>query len=113
MKNNDFGVRKLSDFGTVENYNWWPPNHEKDLPVLQGQDFLHPVLDERKYVASCLRFALPLRSYFFRDSQLRRLLQRSSPLSAVPAFLIEVVRRIRRSALSRLIVGRWANRFWT
>lgn len=101
MQNNGFVVRKLGDFGKVDNYNWWPPNHERDLPSLQGQDFLHPVLDEGKYVASCLRYAR-LQSYFFRDGQLRRLLGRSSrsQLSTMPEFLIELMRRVRRRAFA-------------
>jgi hypothetical protein len=101
MQNNGFVVRKLGDFGKVEKYNWWPPNHEMDLPSLQDQDFLHPVLDERKYVASCLRYG-SLHSYFLRDGQLRRLLGRSSfsLLSAMPAFLIEIIRRIRLRAFA-------------
>ena len=96
MQNNGFVVRKLGDFGKVEKYNWWPPNHERDLPSLQGQDFLHPVLDERKYVASCLRYG-SLHSYFLHDGQMRRLLGRSSSsrLSVMPRFLVEIIRRIR------------------
>jgi hypothetical protein len=101
MQNNDFVVRKLSDFGKADNYNWWPPNHERDLPSLQSQAFVHPVLDEGKYVASCLRFA-SLRSYFFPNGQLRRLLGRSSKsqFSAMPAFLREAMRRVRQRAFA-------------
>jgi hypothetical protein len=101
MKNNGFVVRSLADFGKVENYNWWPPNHERDLPSLQNQDFLHPVLDELKYTSSCLRFSR-LRSYFFPRSQLRRLLARSrrSQLSVMAEVLNEAMRRIRLRALA-------------
>ena len=74
MHNNGFVMSKLADYGKVEKYNWWPPHHEKDLPLLQDQEFLHPVLDERKYVTSCLRYAR-LHSYFFPNGQLRRLLE--------------------------------------
>jgi hypothetical protein len=96
MHNNGFLVSPLGDYGKVEKYDFWPPNHEKDLPLLEDQDFLHPVLNEPKYVASCLRYG-SLHSYFFRDGQMRRLLGRSStsPLSTLPTFLTEVVRRIR------------------
>jgi hypothetical protein len=101
MQNNGFIVRHLGDFGKVEKYNWWPPNHERDLPSLQDQHFLHPVLDERKYVASCLHFG-SLRSYFLHNGQLRRLLARSSSslLSTMPAFLNEIIRRIRLRAFA-------------
>src|SRR5262249_7564691 len=100
MLNNGFVVSKLGAYGNVEKYNWWPPNHEKDLPFLQSQDFLHPVLDEQKYVASCLRYG-SLHSYFFRNGQLRKLLGRSSrsQLSAMPAYLTEIMRRVRDWAL--------------
>jgi hypothetical protein len=101
MRNNGFVVRKLGDFGKVENYDWWPPSHENDLPLLQDQDFLHPVLDEPRYVASCLRYG-SLHSYFRRNGQLRRLLGRSSSslVSMLPTFLTEVVRRVRLLALA-------------
>lgn len=99
MHNNGFVVSKLGDYGKVENYDWWPPSHEKDLPLLQDQDFLHPILDEQKYVASCLRYAR-LQSYFWPNGQLRRLLGRTSPSSAMPAFLVEVFRRVRRRAFA-------------
>lgn len=97
MHNNGYVARKLGDYGKVEKFDWWPPHHERDLPLLQDQDFLHPILDEQKYVASCLKYAR-LQSYFTRDGQLRRLLKRStSPaLSTMPAFVNEVARRIRR-----------------
>lgn len=97
MHNNGFVMSMLSDYGKVDKYNWWPPHHEKDLPLLQDQEFLHPVLDERKYVTSCLRYAR-LYSYFVPNGQLRRLLDRSSSsLSTMaPAFMSEIMHRIRR-----------------
>src|SRR5262249_10890847 len=57
MHNGGLVVSKLADYGKAEKYNWWPPTHEKDLPLLQDQDFLHPILDEQKYVASCFKYA--------------------------------------------------------
>src|SRR5262249_53985082 len=95
--NNGFVVSKLGDFGNIEKYDWWPPTHEDDLLSLQDQAFLHPVLDQRKYVSSCVRHAR-LQSYFSREGQLRRLLERNSLLSVMPAFLMEVQRRLRRRA---------------
>lgn len=97
MHNNGFVMRNLSTYGKVEEYDWWPPKHERDLPLLQDQDFLHPILDEQKYVASCLRYS-SLLSYFVPRGQLRRLLKRSSSSSlyTMPAFINESMRRIRR-----------------
>jgi len=94
MYNNGFVVRTLDDFGKADRYNWWPPTLEDDLAVLQEEAFLHPVLDERRYVASCLRFSnlLSYRS-FSRNSQLRRLLGRWSALSLAPIFFKEFSRQ--------------------
>ncbi|MFT4115692.1 hypothetical protein [Bradyrhizobium sp.] len=100
MHNNDFSVSKLGDYGKVEKFDWWPPTHEKDLSSLQGQQFVHPVLDEQKYIASCFKFGR-LQTYFWPNGQMRQLLERSSSFSTIPAFLarafwIEVFRRARR-----------------
>jgi hypothetical protein len=101
MKNNGFIVRSLADFGKVEHYNWWPPTHERDLPALQNQDFLHPVLDDPKYTASCLHYG-SLHSYFVPNGKLRQLLARStrSQSSIMAVFLSEAMRRIRLLAFA-------------
>jgi hypothetical protein len=51
----------LADFGDVSNYEWFPPMLEEDLTPGDGDTFLHPVLDRRRYVSSMLnnRGALP------------------------------------------------------
>ena len=101
MHNNGFVTRELSSYGKMEQFDWWPPNHERNLPSLQDQAFLHPILDEGKYVASCLRYAR-LQSYFLPKGQLRRLLKQStsSSLSLMSAFVSEAMRRIRRRAFA-------------
>jgi hypothetical protein len=51
----------LAEFGDVSNYDWFPPTMEDDLHQSQGDAFLHPVLDRRRYIMSMLhnRGALP------------------------------------------------------
>jgi hypothetical protein len=44
----------LGDFGDVSRYVWFPPKLEEDLPTDNGNAFLHPVLDRRRYVSSML-----------------------------------------------------------
>jgi hypothetical protein len=95
MHNNGFHVRELRYFGNTERYDWWPPSHEDDLPALQDQAFLHPVLDERRYVVSCVQRS-DLRSYLYPESQLRQLLGGRSSASLVPIFLDEFMRRFIR-----------------
>ncbi|QIP05537.1 hypothetical protein [Bradyrhizobium symbiodeficiens] len=97
MFNNGFNVRTLADFGGVEQYTWWPPTLEDDLSTLHNQAFIHPVLEERKYIISCLRFSdlLNYRSYV-RDGRLRELLGRWSLIQLTPVFLKELARQIVR-----------------
>jgi hypothetical protein len=90
MLNNGFVVRHLGEFGKAAAYNWWPPHHENDLPSLRDQGFVHPVLDERRYVRSCL-WRCGLRSFFSPGGQLRRLLKRSSEFSSKPTLINEFV----------------------
>jgi hypothetical protein len=51
----------LAEFGDVSSYDWFPPTMEDDLHQSQGDAFLHPVLDRRRYIMSMLhnRGALP------------------------------------------------------
>jgi hypothetical protein len=44
----------LADFGDVSHYVWFPPTMEEDLKTGDGDAFLHPVLDGRRYVSSML-----------------------------------------------------------
>lgn len=70
-------MRELSDYGNVDGYDWWPPYPEVDLPRLGNFPFVHPVLDEKRYVPSLFKRPLQLgillspRSWFGR--KLRRL----------------------------------------
>jgi hypothetical protein len=44
----------LAGFGDVSRYDWFPPTLEEDLAAANGDAFLHPVLDRRRYLASML-----------------------------------------------------------
>ena len=50
------GMRWLSlaEFGDVSQYDWFPPTMEEDLARGDGDTFLHPVLDRRRYLSSML-----------------------------------------------------------
>lgn len=105
MHNNDFVVRELGDFGGVDKYTWWPPIAERDLPSWPDQAFLHPVLDERRYVASCVHRA-KLLSYFLYNGELRRLLAQSPLRFTIPSLLSKLTRRVRELALGRFSQSR-------
>ena len=44
----------LADFGDVSHCDWFPPTMEEDLRTAEGDAFLHPVLDRRRFVSSVL-----------------------------------------------------------
>jgi hypothetical protein len=46
--------RSLADFGDVSRYDWFPPTLEDDLAPGDGDAFLHPVLERRRYLVSML-----------------------------------------------------------
>jgi hypothetical protein len=61
----------LADFCDVSQCDWFPPTLEDDLRPGNGDSFLHPVLDRRRYVSSILhnRSSLP-------PGELKRMLSR-------------------------------------
>ena len=52
----ELNVRELSDYGDVLAYDWWPPYAERELPRVAGHAFVHPVLDEQRFVSSLLKY---------------------------------------------------------
>lgn len=74
----------ISEFGDASAYEWHPPHLEDDLPKLGSHTFLHPVLDEARFIQSVLKFEFDLSSYFVRSSPLRRQLARFPARSYVP-----------------------------
>jgi len=68
----------LSRFGDDSAYDWFPPLLEADLDSCPAA-FIHPVLDEPRYIGSLLRQGKRVRDYFNPRSQLRRRLARCAP----------------------------------
>ena len=100
----------LSRYGSVERYDWWPPLLETALPDERRPGFIHPLLDQPRYVASLLRHST------FRDLLGRGLHQRllgSVPLHAYLGPLLATI--LRRTALTlgrRLLQIPRPNRRW-
>ncbi len=78
-----FERRELSDFGTTQAYDHWPPFLEADAPDLSHEDFVHPVLDEPRFVASMHKYHIGLAGYLNPASQFHRKLRRLPPLRYV------------------------------
>jgi hypothetical protein len=89
----------LSDYGSTEHYEWWPPLDESELPGLGAAAFVHPVLEGQRYIASTLRH-MPTRDlvgYFHPSSMVQRRLARYPAPLYMPALRREVRRRARES----------------
>ena len=55
-------VVELSTYGDVKAYRWWPPYAERELPMLDHNGFIHPVLEPSRFVPSVLKSEPSLRS---------------------------------------------------
>lgn len=90
----------IEAFGDASGYEWHPPILEDDLPAQKGA-FLHPVLDQQRYIASVLKFEFDLSSYFDRTSPLRRTLSRFPARAYAPqmpgAFRRQLMVKVRQA----------------
>jgi hypothetical protein len=50
-----FKLMELSELGSTDHYDWRPAVVETDLGDFRDHTFVHPVLDQRRYVHSTLR----------------------------------------------------------
>jgi hypothetical protein len=104
---NGFKLAELSDLGTTDLYDWRPAFTETDLGALQEHTFVHPVLDQARYVQATIKGdwstkdALDPRSAFLR--RLRRV-----PLSVYGPPLAAALRR-RATASARQRFARVAS----
>lgn len=79
-----YRTASLDEFGDASGYEWHPPHLEDDLPYLSDRAFLHPVLDQPRFIKSLLKFEFDLSSYFFPSSPLRQKLSRFPAAAYVP-----------------------------
>jgi hypothetical protein len=74
-----FRLAELSHYGETQAYDHWPPYLEADLPVLKNHDFIHPLLDEDRFIASLLKYHIGIGGYLHPDSLFHRKLRRLPP----------------------------------
>jgi hypothetical protein len=60
----------------TETYDHWPPYLEAELPKLAARPLLHPVLDERRYTESLLKYKIGLGGYLNPNSLYHRKLRK-------------------------------------
>lgn len=106
--------RELSDYGDTSRYDHWPPYLEADIGQAKEKVFVHPVLDEERYVSSLLKYKIGLGGYLNPLSLYHRKLRRlrtSRYLSALAAsFTAKSVRTLRQAAARAAGVLRFSPR---
>ena len=92
-----FKIRELSDFGTTGAYDHWPPFLEADAPGLAREDFVHPVLDEPRFISSMQKYHVGLAGFLNPASQFHRKLRRLPPLRYVHVLAASFASKARRN----------------
>ncbi len=98
-----FRLRDLSAYGDTSDYDHWPPYREDDLASLPGNAFMHPVLDDARYVTSLLKHG-PMK-YFKPGDVVGRKLRRMPARKYVPALSVSIVEKIQET-ISTTLSGR-------
>ncbi len=86
MQSGLFKVRDLSSFGDTSQFEFWPPTLDRRV-ALAGPAFLHPVLDERRFILNRLRHEADPASFLDPSSQLRQDFNGCDMAVAGPALL--------------------------
>ena len=88
---------ELSRYGSTECYDHWPPFVETDLPGLKDKAFVHPVLDQQRYIASMFRWHVGLSGFLNPNSLVHRKLRRLPAPVYLGALGSAFVKRVGRS----------------
>ncbi len=92
-----FACAELDSFGDTAAYDHWPPYLEADAPSLRSHDFVHPVLDEARYVASLHKYRIGLAGYLNPGSLFHRKLRRLPRHQYLPVLASSFWTKARRS----------------
>ena len=95
-----FKLRDLSAYGNTSDYDHWPPYRENDLASIPGNAFMHPVLDDSRYVTSLLKHG-PMK-YFKPGNVVGQKLRRMPPHKYVPALSASIVGKIQETIATTL-----------
>ena len=92
----------LSMLGDDGAYDWFPPVLEDDIDTLDAGVFVHPVLDEPRYIRSILTNGGHWRDYFVASSPLRKRLSRLPRERYAPLLARAAWRRFKAHQKERL-----------
>ncbi len=92
-----FVCHELSEFGDTSAYDHWPPYLEADAGLLAGHAFVHPVLDQRRYVDSLHKYRIGLAGYLNPASLFHRKLRRLPARQYLPVLTRSFMTKARRT----------------
>lgn len=95
-----FVCRELSDYGETAAYDHWPPYLENDMPRLRDMPFVHPVLDQPRYIASLHKYRIGLTGYLNPASLFHRKLRRLPARDYLPVLARSFWQKARRTLRS-------------
>ena len=85
-----FKLAELSELGRTQRFNFRPTTYEADLPSLQDEAFIHPVLDKTRYIQSVLKYSVRTESYFLPGSPIGAGLRRF-PVADYRRYLLDAL----------------------
>jgi hypothetical protein len=95
-----FRVGTLAEFGDVEDLGWEKVYNEKDIIPAMKAGFVHPVLDERRFIIAYMQRYKPVKDWFYPASPFwRQLRQLPSPIYRPhiwPIFKTRASRQLKR-----------------
>ncbi len=79
-----YRLTPLHELGSTRCYDTSPPRPEEDLPFLTHEDFLHPILDHRRFAAKLIRDTPEISVLLDEDHPHRRRLRDAAVAWALP-----------------------------
>ncbi|NHN86940.1 hypothetical protein GOB93_20510 [Acetobacter musti] len=105
LKTSRLTVSQLTDYGAANFFSHYPPLFEGDIQTMVEEQFLHPVLDAKRYVNSIIRYEGRPGRYFNPTSLFHKTLRRF-PFSLYKrdlyAALIKRATRVRKIANEKM-----------
>lgn len=101
MADSGFKVTELSRYGGTESYDFWPPYVESIAPQLTGHAFLHPVLDEKRFIPSVLKYTVGIADYLNPTSLMHRKFRTLGTAGYIRTLRSAQMRLAFRSAVNR------------
>ncbi len=106
MGRNGFVSVELSHYIDTDTYDSWPPFVESDLSSMADSLVIHPVLDQKRYVSSLLKYKVGLIGYMDINSLLHRKLRRLPADAYISALVKSFSQKAIRTMRSRRLLPR-------